>query len=205
MAEWYVLWSVIGAAALATLLAAGLALASGTPALRAHLLQQARAAMPTPLPPGRGAWPPVRTADVAQFWRTFQAEVLAELARAPHLPPAPVGPPDPLSAVPPLYLYHGTRRTSLASIFVRGIEGRTAGWAFVARDEGTARQYGRSRGGEEYVVFRILAQQAYQNGVRFETRGSYYVAQHIHPQYIDFHWAIADLAQRQNGGPGPGT
>lgn len=142
-------------------------------------------------------WQQFHTAGAAQFWHAFQAEVLQELSRSPHLPPSPAGPPDPASEVPPLYLYHGTHRRNLASIYARGIEGRTHGWAFAARDYQTAQSYGRKWGGE-YAVFRILAQQAYQNGIRFESRSSYFTAQHIHPDFIDFHWTLADLANLHN-------
>jgi RNA:NAD 2'-phosphotransferase (TPT1/KptA family) len=83
----------------------------------------------------------------------------------------------------------------MASIFARGIEGRSGGWAFAAPDYATAQSYGRRWGGD-YVVFRVLAQQAYQAGTRFETRGGYYVARHIHPAFVDFHWALGDLAHR---------
>jgi len=106
-----------------------------------------------------------------------------------------MGQPSPTSVIPPLYLYHGTRRENMASVFARGLEGRSGGWVFMARDYETARSYG-SRWGGSYVVFRVLAQQAYQNGVRFERRGGYYVAGYVHPVFIDFHWALADLAHR---------
>ena len=140
-------------------------------------------------------WLERRAFDVGQFWSRFQAEVVAELQ---HAPPAPQGTPDPGSTVPPLYLYHGTGRANMASVFARGIEGRSGGWAFMARDYATARSYGQSRGAGNYVVFRVLAQTAYQRGVAFEKRGDYYVARSVHPELIDFHWTLADFAERQN-------
>ena len=133
-------------------------------------------------------------------WAHFQQEALAELALAPQLPPAPAGGISPGSAVPPLYLYHGTCRRKLASVFARGIEGRSAGWAFATPDYGTAQTYGRSHAGNAgYVVLRIHAQRAFQNGVHFETRGGYYVAKSFHPAFLDFHWTLADLAHREGG------
>jgi hypothetical protein len=182
MGEWIVISYALGVAILATLLAAVGALASAPPqAVRARLWQQAAAA------------------STLDFWRAFQAEVMAEVARAPRLAPPPMGPPNPNSVIPPLYLYHGTRRENMASIFARGLEGRSGGWVFMARDYETARSYG-SRWGGDYVVFRVFAQKAYQNGVRFEKRGGYYVARYVHPVFIDFHWALADLAHRYGMG-----
>lgn len=136
--------------------------------------------------------------QIADFWQGFQAEVTQAVRTAAPPPQVPAGPISPNSAVPPLYLYHGTARRNMGSIFARGIEGRSAGWAYMARDVETARSYGRSRGGGDYVVFRVLAQQAYQQGVHFEQRGGYFVARSIHPVFVDFHWALADLAYRQN-------
>jgi hypothetical protein len=78
-----------------------------------------------------------------------------------------------------------------------GLLGRTGGWAFMAPDIATARGYARGNGGG--IVFRVLAQRAYQNGVFFEDRGAYYVARQIHPGFIDFRWSltsIVDLARQ---------
>lgn len=153
---------------------------------------------PPPAPVIAAQWRQVIVQGNRSFWREFQQEVLAEVQRAPRLGQAPAnGAPDPTSGVPPLYLYHGTRRAHLASIFARGIEGRTGGWAFTAPDYQTAEQYGRTRGGADYVILRVLAQQAYQNGVRFERRGAYWVTSFIHPQFLDFHWTLADYAARR--------
>lgn len=140
----------------------------------------------------------LRIAQTTDYWQRFQQEVLAELALAPPLPPPAAGAPDPTSVVPPLYLYHGTSRGNLASIYARGLEGRTGGWAFAARDYTTAQGYGVNRGGRPYVIFRIHAQRAYQRGVRFEMRGAFYVADYIHPSFLDFHWLLADVAHREN-------
>lgn len=139
-----------------------------------------------------------RAVHLADFWQEFQRDVMRALRETPPQVPAPAGAIDPDSVVPPLYLYHGTARRNMGSIFARGIEGRSGGWAFMARDIETARGYGRSRGGTDYVVFRVLAQEAYQQGVYFERRGSYYVARSVHPTLIDFHWALADLSYRQS-------
>lgn len=133
--------------------------------------------------------------QAGQHWSRFQQEVLAELSRAPNLPPPPNGRPDPTSVVPPLYLYHGTSRRNMASIYARGIEGRSGGWAFAARDYATAKSYGQGRGGRDgYVIFRIHAQRAYQQGVCFGTSHSYFITRNIHPAFIDFHWALVDMA-----------
>lgn len=180
MGEWIAVWGLIGGLSLATLLAAFIALSHApTEQERLYFWQQAQ------------------MAEVSGFWRAFQAEVLAELAQAPRLAPTVATAPDPASVVPPLYLYHGTRRPNLVAVFARGIEGRNSGWAFMARDYETARQFGQ-RGGGDYVICRVLAQRAYQSGVRFESRGEYFVARHIHPDYVDFHWTLADFGQRHN-------
>lgn len=178
MEDLAVLCSLLGALTAATLFAAGIAAAMApAPAVRSVMLQRHQRAV------------------TIGFWQAFQAEVLAELARAPQLAAPRAGAPDPSSEVPPLYLYHGTHRRNLASVFARGIEGRSRGLAFAATDYQTAEGYGRRWGGE-HVVFRVLAQQAYQSGVRFEKRGGYYVTRQIHPAFIDFHWSLADYAQR---------
>ncbi|MEQ8192435.1 MAG: hypothetical protein ABRQ39_31000, partial [Candidatus Eremiobacterota bacterium] len=100
------------------------------------------------------------------------------------------------SEIPPLYLFYGTHINNMASIYVRGIEDRNSGWAFFARDIKTASSYGERWGAGDYVIFRILSQEAYQKGVRFEKREDYYVCRYLPPVFIDFHWTIADLAYR---------
>lgn len=180
MAEWNTLWTLMGALTVATVMAAVIAIATAPP-------PAARAVM----------WRRQQVATTGRFWQAFQAEVIAELARAPQIAPPRAGNPDPSSEVPPLYLYHGTHRRNLASVFARGIEGRSGGRAFAAADYRTAEGYGRRWGGE-YVIFRVLAQQAYQNGVVFQKRGGYYITRQVHPAYVDFHWTLADYAQRNH-------
>lgn len=178
MADCAVLVYVAVCATVVSLLSAAFALGTApSPAVRAALALQAR------------------TAAAARFWAAFQHEVMREMNAAPALPAPAAGLPDPTSAIPPIYLYHGTRRSNMASIYARGIQGRSHGWAFAATDYATAQSYGQRWGGD-YVVFRVLAQRAYQRGVRFERRGSYFVTRQVHPAFIDFHWALADWAHR---------
>ena len=192
---WSALSQVMAALVIMVILAAAVAFSTRPPAAeRARMWQQIAAAQAA-----QNVQPGLTTGPVPN-WSHFQREVLAELARAPQLPPAPSGAISPGSAVPPLYLYHGTDRRNLASVFARGIEGRTDGWAFAASEFGTAQTYGRSGAGNAgYVVFRIHAQRAFQSGVHFERQGDYYVARHIHPAFLDFHWTLADLAHREDG------
>ncbi len=133
-----------------------------------------------------------------QSWGLLQQEVLQEVARHPRpARPALPGQPDPTSVVPPLYLYHGTARGNLAGILVRGIEGRTAGWAFSSHDYQVARSYGVSRGRQDYVIFRVCAQAAYHAGVKFDKRGEYFVAREMPPEFLDVQFTLADYAMRQ--------
>jgi len=131
------------------------------------------------------------------YWHALQQEVLAELAAAPQLPPPPQGRPSPHSEVPPIWLYHGTDRRNLGSVYARGIEGRSHGLAYAASDYQTAASYGR-RWGRDYIVLRINAQQAYMNGVAFTRNGSYWTTPRIHPAFVDWHWTLADLWHRQH-------
>ena len=140
----------------------------------------------------------LRIAHATNYWAQFQREVLAELAQAPALPPAAAGAPNPDSAIPPLYLYHSTPRRNLASIYARGLEGRNQGVTFMFRNYAAAQTYAERRAGGEYVIFRVHSQRAYQNGVSFERRGDDFVADFIHPEFLDFHWLLADLAHREN-------
>lgn len=135
----------------------------------------------------------LQLAHTTQYWTRFQQEVLAELAQAPPLPPAPAGPPDPASEVPPLYLYYGTDRRELPALFARGLGNHLHAQEFLARDIAAARERENWDGS---VVVRIHAQRAYQNGVRFDRHEDGFVTPYLHPAFLDFHWALADLAHQ---------
>jgi len=129
-----------------------------------------------------------RQAETRQYALQLASRALAAEfpGGLPVVLPPPAGRPDPGSAIPPRYLYHGTSRANLASFVQRGLEGRKNGWAFMAPDLQTAEGYAAGGG----LVFRILAQRAYQNGVHFVQQGPYYVAQGVHPGFIDFGWSL---------------
>ena len=132
-----------------------------------------------------------------QSWGTLQQEVMREVVRHPRrTPSATPGRPDPTSIVPPLYLFHGTARGNLASIIVCGIEGRSGGWAFASHDYQVAKSYGISRGQQNYVIFRVCAQAAYQAGVKFQKQGGYFVAREMPPEFLDIAFTLADYNMR---------
>ncbi len=113
----------------------------------------------------------------------------------PHHAQNPGGP------VPPIHLFHGTRRDLLLGIAENGIEPRTRGRAFLTRDVLTARQYGLARSnGEDYAIARISANRAYQAGIVFQDHGAgVMTCTGVPPEYIDFEWTLAELESRLRG------
>ena len=140
----------------------------------------------------------VRIQNATNYWAQFQREVLAELGNAPQLPPIVPEPPNPTSVIPPLYLYYGAARRELASIYARGLAAHNNGAIAMFRSYGDAQTHAVRHAGREYVVFRIHSQRAYQNGIIFERNADGFTAAFIHPEYLDFHWLLADLAHRDN-------
>ena len=136
----------------------------------------------------------VRT-EARRLWLELTRNIATELLQVPSTP-LPQGQPNADSAVPPQYLYHATPRANLPSLLASGLEGRRgeSGMVFMAQDEIIARLLGKEC---DCVVLRVLAQRAYENGVVFEEWGSrYFVTTEVHPAFIDFHWAMENLAER---------
>lgn len=88
-------------------------------------------------------------------------------------------------AAPPEILFHGTAPGALASIRESGLQPMRRQYVHLSADEATAVQVG-SRKADQPVILRILARQAYADGVPFyKGNEQVWLADHVPPEHIE--------------------
>ena len=86
---------------------------------------------------------------------------------------------------PPELLFHGTVRTSLASIRAEGLHKRSRHHVHLSGDADTARIVGMRRGAP--VVLRIAAGRMHRDGhAFFRSANGVWLTEHVPPAYIEF-------------------